>query len=156
MIRRQKEIALVKRGLKIEVLPQGSDAGRLLRDGRCEAVIQPHPPRSIMSGEVDVRRLFADADAEELRYFQKYGWRPIMHILAIRTELADRHKSLCPGLIGSFRHAREISWDYFSDPNWSSLIWGRRYYERERKMLGKDPWVFGVSANRKNLEVHYV
>lgn len=141
-----------KPGLKIEVLPQGTDAGHLLRDGRCDAVIQPHPPHSITSGEVDVRRLFDDADAEELRYFKKYGWWPIMHILAIRTDLADRHKSLCPGLINSFRHAREISWDYFSDPNWSSLAWGRRYYERERKMFGKDPWVFGVSANRQNLE----
>ena len=141
-----------KPGLKIEVLPQATDAGHLLRDGRCDAVIQPHPPRSITSGEVDVHRLFYDADAEELRYFKKYGWWPIMHILAIRAELADRHISLCPGLINSFRHAREISWDYFSDPNWSSLAWGRRYYERERKMLGKDPWVFGVAANRQNLE----
>jgi len=141
-----------KRSAKIEVLPQGTDAGHLLRDGRCEAVIQPHPPHSIMSGQVDVRRLFADADAEELRYFRKYGWWPIMHILAIRTELADRHQSLCHRLIESFRSAREISWDYFSDPNWSSLAWGRRYYERERKMFGKDPWVFGVAANRKNLE----
>ncbi len=141
-----------KDGVKIEVLPAGTDVGLLLRDGRCDAVIQPHPPRSIMDGEVNVHRLFADADAEELRYFKKYGWWPIMHILAIRTELADRHKSLCRGLIESFRHAREISWDYFSDPNWSSLIWGRRYYEREHELLGNDPWVFGVSANRRNLE----
>jgi len=141
-----------KRGVKIESLAPGTDAGHLLRNGRCDAVIQPHPPASIMSGEVDVRRLFADADAEELRYFRKYGWWPIMHILAIRTELADRHPSLCAGLIDSFRHAREIAWDYFTDPNWSSLAWGRRYFERERKAFGKDPWVFGVAGNRRNLE----
>lgn len=141
-----------KPGARIEVLPQGVDVGQLLRDGRCDAVIQPHPPASIMRGEVSVRRLFADADAEELRYFKKYGWWPIMHILAIRTELADRHPALCRDLIGSFRHAREIAWDYFSDPNWSSLAWGRRYYERERSGFGRDPWVFGVAGNRANLE----
>lgn len=141
-----------KAAARIEVLPQGTDVGHLLRDGGCDAVIQPHPPQSIMGGEVAVRRLFADADAEELRYFKKYGWWPIMHILAIRTEIADAHPTLCGGLIDSFRHAREIAWDYFSDPNWSSLAFGRRYYERERKAFGKDPWVFGVSANRKNLE----
>ena len=141
-----------KAGVKVEVLPRGSDAGHLLRDGGCDAVVQPHPPDSIMTGEVDVRRLFADADAEELRYFRKYGWWPIMHILAIRKEIADAHDSLCRGLIGSFMHAREISWDYFSDPNWSSLAFGRRYYERERKAFGKDPWVFGVAGNRRNLE----
>ncbi len=141
-----------KSGTAIEILPAGTDAGHLLRDRRCEAVIQPHPPDSIMSGEVDARRLFADADAEELRYFKKYGWWPIMHIVAIRSEIADRHDSLCRELIDSFRSAREISWDYFSDPNWSSLAWGRRYFERERKAFGKDPWVFGVAGNRANLE----
>jgi 4,5-dihydroxyphthalate decarboxylase len=141
-----------KAGAKIKVLPQGTDVGHLLRDGGCDAVIQPHPPQSIMGGEIAVRRLFADADAEELRYFKKYGWWPIMHILAIRTEIADAHPALCRGLIGSFQDAREIAWDYFSDPNWSSLAFGRRYYERQRAAFGKDPWVFGVAANRKNLE----
>jgi 4,5-dihydroxyphthalate decarboxylase len=141
-----------KPGVRIEVLAKGADVGHLLRDGRCEAVIQPHPPESIMSGEVDVRRLFADADTEELRYFKKYGWWPIMHIVTVRSEVAERYASLCAGLFDSFRHARAISWDYFTDPNWSSLAWGRRYYERERKAFGKDPWVFGVSGNRKNLE----
>ena len=141
-----------KVGAKIEVLPKGTDVGHLLRDGGCDAVIQPHPPPSIMGGEIAVRRLFTDADAEEARYFKKYGWWPIMHILAIRTEIADAHPALCRGLIGSFQHAREIAWDYFSDPNWSSLAFGRRYYERERKAFGKDPWVFGVAANRRNLE----
>ncbi len=97
-----------------------------------------------MSGEVNVKGLFADPDAEELRYFKKYGWWPIMHIVAVRSEVAQRHTSLCRGLLDSFRRAREISWDYSSDPNWSSLVWGRRYYERERNAFGKDQWVFGV------------
>jgi 4,5-dihydroxyphthalate decarboxylase len=141
-----------KPGFKIEVLPAGVDVGQLLRDGGCDAVIQPHPPASIMRGEVAVRRLFADADGEELRYFKKYGWWPIMHILAVRSELAERHSSLCGDLIASFRHAREIAWDYFSDPNWSSLAFGRRYYERERTAFGRDPWMFGVAGNRANLE----
>lgn len=141
-----------KPALKVERLPAGTDVGHLLRDGRCDAVIQPHPPQSIMSGEVEVRRLFAEPDAEELRYFRKYGWWPIMHILAIREEIADRSPSLCRDLIESFRNARAIAWDYFSDPNWSSLAGGRRYFERERKAFGKDPWVFGVAGNRRNLE----
>ncbi len=111
--------------LKIDVLAKGADVGHLLRDGGCDAVIQPHPPASIMSSEVSVKRLFADPDAEELRYFKKYGWWPIMHIVAVRLEVAQRQTSLCRGLLDSFRRACEISWDYFSDPNWSSLVWGR-------------------------------
>jgi 4,5-dihydroxyphthalate decarboxylase len=141
-----------KPGVKVERLPKGTDVGHLLRDGKCDAVIQPHPPKSIMMGEVKVRRLFGDAEAEELRYFRKYGWWPIMHIIAIRRELADRHPELCRGMMTCFQEARSIAWDYFSDPNWSSLAWGRRYFERERSAFGTDPWTFGINANRENLE----
>jgi 4,5-dihydroxyphthalate decarboxylase len=141
-----------KPGVRIEQLPKGTDVGLMLCGGGCDAVIQPYPPRSITSGAVAVRRLFADAEQEELRYFKKYGWWPIMHIVAIRTELADRHPSLCRDLVEAFKQAREISWGYFADPNWSSLAWGRRYYERERSSFGRDPWAFGVESNRGNLE----
>ena len=32
-------------GLKIDRLPRGTDVGHLLRDGKVDAVIQPHPPQ---------------------------------------------------------------------------------------------------------------
>jgi 4,5-dihydroxyphthalate decarboxylase len=51
-----------------------------------------------------------------------------------------------------FADARAIAQDYYSDPNWSSLAFGRRYFEREQKMFGKDIWPTGLSANRSNLE----
>ena len=135
----------------IEPLPKGTDVGLLLKDGKVDAVIQPHPPKSISSGEVPIRRLFADPDAEELRYFKKYDF-PIMHIVAIKSELAQREPSLPGAVMEMFAQAREIAQDYFSDPNWSSLAFGRRYFEREKSMFGKDIWPSGLSANRNNLE----
>jgi 4,5-dihydroxyphthalate decarboxylase len=139
-------------GVKIEMLPKGTDVGHLLRDGKADAVIQPHPPDSIMQGEVPVRRLFADADAEELRYFNKYGYFPIMHILAIKSELAAREPELPRAVMAMYAQARALADDYFTDPNWSSLAFGRRYYESERKKFGKDIWPAGLAVNRKNLE----
>ncbi len=141
-----------KPGVKIDYLPKSTDVGHLLRDGECDAVIQPHPPNSITSGEIPVRRLFPDPDKEEERYFRKYGWWPIMHIVAVHKQHADANPALCRQLIDVFKQAREISWTYYSDPNWSSLAGGRRLVERERNMFGKDPWTFGKRANEKNLE----
>ena len=51
-----------------------------------------------------------------------------------------------------YAQARSIAAEYFSDPNWSSLAFGRRYYEREKSLFGADIWPTGVAANRKNLE----
>jgi 4,5-dihydroxyphthalate decarboxylase len=48
--------------------------------------------------------------------------------------------------------SREIAEDYFSDPNWSILAWGRRYYEREKQLFGNNMWPTGLAANRTNLE----
>lgn len=140
-----------KPGVRIEQLPAGADVGHLLRDGKVDAVIQPHPPRSMTSGEVPIRRLFADADAEELRYFKKYDY-PIMHILAIKNELAEANPSLPATLMAMYADARAIAEDFYSDPNWSSLAFGRRYFEREKAMFGKDIWPVGLAANRANLE----
>lgn len=142
-----------KPGVKIDKLPEGADVGHMLRDGLCDAVIQPHPPESIMKGEVKARRLFADADAEELRYFKKYGYWPIMHILVMWQELADKNPWLPAALMEMWGQARTISRDYYTDPNWSQLAWGRRHFEREREKFGTDNlFPTGVAVNRKNLE----
>jgi 4,5-dihydroxyphthalate decarboxylase len=152
LLEEEEKIAFTPRpGLKIEPLPRGTDVGHLLRDRKVDAVIQPHPPHSMMSGEVPIRRLFADPDAEELRYFKKYDF-PIMHILAIKKDLAGRETSLPGTLMAMFADARAIAEDYFSDPNWSSLAFGRRYFEREKALFGRDIWPSGLKANRKNLE----
>ena len=142
-----------KPGVRIEKLPEGADVGHMLRDGLCDAVIQPHPPESIMKGEVAVRRLFADPDGEELRYFKKYGYWPIMHIVVMWQELADKNPWLPAALMEMWGQARTISRDYYTDPNWSQLAWGRRHFEREMERFGTDNlFPTGVAANRANLE----
>lgn len=141
-----------KAGVEIRSLPLGTDLALSLEAGEIDAVITPHPPRSIVSGQAKVRRLFPDHEAEELRYFRKYGHFPIMHILAVRKDLAEREPWLGEAVIQMFADARRICAEYYEDPNWSSMVWARRQLERERDMFGRDPWLAGVAANRSNLE----
>ncbi len=149
----KEKVAFVpKPGVRIETLPARTDLGLCLKEGKVDAVVAPHPPHSILSGAVRVRRLFADSQAEELRYFRKYGYFPIMHILAIRKDLVAREPWLVQAVMGLFADAHRIAADYYSDPNWSSLVWGRKQFEWEREQLGFDPWVMGVEENRSNLE----
>ncbi len=49
--------------------------------------------------------------------------------------------------------ARDISLDYYTDPNWSRLAFGRRHFERQRDSFGNaDLFPTGLAKNRKNLE----
>jgi 4,5-dihydroxyphthalate decarboxylase len=140
-----------KPGVKITRLPKGADLGELLEAREIDCMFMPHPPHSVMSGRVKTRRLFPDTIAEEQRYFRTVGYYPIMHILALRRELAEKEPWIGAALMDMFAQAMEISDSYYEDPNWSRLAWGRHYYERERELLG-DAWKSGFAANRKNLE----
>jgi 4,5-dihydroxyphthalate decarboxylase len=141
-----------KRGVFIEPLGKDQDLGDLLERGELDALFFPHPPHSVMSGKKKAQRLFRDTRAEELRYFRKYGYFPIMHILAMSGDLVTREPWLPKAMMQSYAQAKEIAASYFEDPGWSQLAWGRHYFEEERNLLGADLWPIGLKANYKNLE----
>jgi 4,5-dihydroxyphthalate decarboxylase len=141
-----------KPGVKITKIAPDADLGALLEAREIDAFFIPHPPHSVMSGKAKARRLFKDTRAEELRYFRKTGYFPIMHVLAIRQELAEREPWLPEAVMAMYAQAKAIAASYYEDPNWSRLAWGRHYFESERDLLGTDPWPIGLAANRKNIE----
>ena len=140
-----------KPGVSIEYASKGTDLGLLLEKGEIDAIFMPHPPQSVMKGMVKTRRLFRDTEAEEKRYFDKLGYWPIMHILAMSPALAAECPALPGALMEMFAEAHRISDDYYSDPNWSRLPGIRHLYEASRAKFG-DPWVNGFSLNKRNLE----
>jgi 4,5-dihydroxyphthalate decarboxylase len=141
-----------KPGVSIEPLRKNDDLGDLMERGEIDALFFPHPPHSILSGKKKARRLFPDTKVEELRYFRKYGYFPIMHILAMSEEIVAREPSLPKAIMKCYAQANELSAGYFADPGWSRLVWGRHYFEEERALLGADPWPIGLKANYKNLK----
>lgn len=140
-----------KPGVVIDRAAKGTDLGQLLEDGEIDAIFMPHPPLSVMSGKVRTRRLFPDTPAEEKRYFDKYGYWPIMHVMAIHTDLAEREPWLGKAIMELYANALEIAEEYYLDPNWSQLAWGRHYFERERDAL-PNRWPNGFRTNKSNLE----
>lgn len=141
-----------KAGVFIEPLGKREYLGDLLERGAIDALFFPHPPHSVLSGEKKARRLFRDTKGEELRYFRKYGYFPIMHILALSEDLVAREPWLPKAMMQCYAQAKEISAGYYEDPNWSRLAWGRHYFEEERSLLGADPWPLGLKANYANLK----
>ncbi|HET7681097.1 MAG TPA: taurine ABC transporter substrate-binding protein, partial [Xanthobacteraceae bacterium] len=105
-----------------------------------------------MAGKTKARRLFRDTRAEELRYFRKNGYYPIMHLLAISAELAEREPWLPKAIMQCYAQAKDLAASYFEDPGWSQLAWGRHYFEEEKDLFGADPWPIGLKANYRNLE----
>jgi len=139
-------------GVQLERVPAGRKIDQMLLGGEIDAAIMPHPPSSLISNREGVRRLFADGHAAEEAYYRKNGYWPVMHLVAIRQEVADEHPWLPRALFEAFEEAKRKALWHYEDPNWSMLAWGRHYLEEEAAQMSGDPWPYGLARNRANLE----
>jgi 4,5-dihydroxyphthalate decarboxylase len=139
-------------GAKIHLIPQGKKIGDMLEQGEIDALMMPHPPPHALQGSKKIRRLFTDPKEEELRYFRKNGFYPIMHIVVFKDKVLKKNPWAAVSLMQAFEKAKDTCKQYYDDPNWSRLAWARHLFEEERRLLGEDPWPYGVKRNRANLE----
>jgi 4,5-dihydroxyphthalate decarboxylase len=139
-------------GVTIRSIPTGKKIGDMLRDGEIDALMVPHPSREVTTNPDKVQRLFSDPKAEEVSYFRKNGFFPIMHVVAFKDEVLKQHPWAAQSILDAFVKAGAVSDGYYQDPNWSRLAWGRHLFEQERRLLGPDLWPCGVKRNRANLE----
>jgi 4,5-dihydroxyphthalate decarboxylase len=139
-------------GVDMQLIKPGQKLGAMLERGEIDGLMMPHPPQEALRGGGTIRRLFSDAKAEEIKYFQKNGYYPIMHLIAFKDDVLKKNPSLATSVMNAFDRAKEICMEYYDDPNWSRFVWGRHLFEEERKVFGGDPWPHGVKKNRANLE----
>jgi 4,5-dihydroxyphthalate decarboxylase len=139
-------------GAKIHPIRQGKQLGQMLEQGEIDALMMPHPPQHALQGSKKIRRLFLDPKEEEAGYFRKNGFYPIMHIVSLKDEVLKKNPWVACSIMQAFERAKQIWRGYYDDPNWSFLAWARHLFEEERRLLGEDPWPYGVKGNRANLE----
>lgn len=152
-VAREETVAFTpEEGVRIRLIPEGRKISEMLERGEIEALMMPHPPQHVLRGSDKIRRLFPNAREEELRYFRKNGFYPIMHIVAFKEKVLKKNPWVARSVMEAFEKAKEICQRYYNDPNWSYLAWGRHFFEEERRLLGDDPWPYGVRRNRANLE----
>jgi 4,5-dihydroxyphthalate decarboxylase len=139
-------------GVHVDLMAPGKTMGAMLERGEISALMVPHPPHQALSESEKIRRLFADPKQEEINYFRKNGYYPIMHVVAFKDDVLKRDPALAVNVMRAFDNAKEACKAYYEDPNWSRFVWGRHLFEEERKAFGDDPWPHGLEKNRANLE----
>ncbi|MBL8549273.1 MAG: ABC transporter substrate-binding protein [Hyphomonadaceae bacterium] len=127
---------------------------RMIADGEIDALYSARAPSTLYAEPHNVRRLFPDFVAVEQAYYEKTRIFPIMHVVAIRRDLYDRHRWVAQALYKAFREAQRLAYEELivSASLKTMLPWQIAAVEEAIALMGKDWWPYGLDANRAVLE----
>jgi 4,5-dihydroxyphthalate decarboxylase len=137
-------------GVKINRLKSGQSVEEMLVSGELDAVLHPDRIEPIRQKDPRVAQLFPNFKNEEVAYFRKTGMFPIMHLLAIRQEIAERHPWVAINMLRAFNEAKSIAMKRMENPRIVPLVWYREAWEEQEELVGHDPWEYGGSERNLN------
>ena len=124
----------------------------MLEKGEISAMMTPHPPKPVLRGSKKIKRLFADPKAEDLRYYKKNGFFPIMHVVAFKDDVLKKYPEAAAEFVQRVRRRQENLPRVLRRSELVVACVGPASFRRRRKLLGPDPWPYGLEKNRANLE----
>jgi 4,5-dihydroxyphthalate decarboxylase len=127
-------------------------ACRALFDGQVDALGITESQLSTLRGNPAVKKLFEDSRSVEAAYFRKTQILPIMHVLAMRENLAKMHPELPEKIFHLYSESKH--WAQRWRREMPSLVqaWPSQCLADEQEVFKTDPWAYGVQANRHVLE----
>ncbi|MGH6674456.1 MAG: ABC transporter substrate-binding protein, partial [Xanthobacteraceae bacterium] len=138
----------------IEQNTTGQPLGELLAAGEIDAYLGSRKPPSFGTHS-DVARLLPNHHALERELFERERIFPIMHLVAIRRALYERHPWIADSLYAAFVESKRIARARlrYAGSLAAMLPWLQDEIEEIDEVFGGgDPFVYGVEPNRPTLE----
>lgn len=142
------------RPIAIEQNRSGRPLGELLASGAIDAYLGSRKPPSF-GAHPDVVRLLPNHHALERELFERDRIFPIMHLVAIRRALYERHPWIANSLYAAFVEAKSRARARlrYAGSLYAMLPWLQDEIEEiDQVFPGGDPFPYGVEPNRPTLE----
>ena len=125
----------------------------MLLSGEIDAAFSARPPESFLQGDPRIIRLFPDFRVREEAYFAATGIFPIMHLLSIRRSVLDAYPWVAMNLLTAFEEAKDAAVRRALEitTSRSPVPWGVAHADEVAKLMGGDPWPYGVESNLNTL-----
>ena len=135
--------------------PPGVDESELLLSGGCDALITAITPRAFLEGNPKIKQLFSDIRTAEQDYYRKTRLFPIMHTVAISTDMINANPWLPKAVFEMYSKAKQIAYANMETTTSLkvTLPWVTQELEDTRKLMGENFWPYGIEPNRKELEL---
>jgi 4,5-dihydroxyphthalate decarboxylase len=139
--------------VSIEQNRSGRSLSELLEAGEIQAILGSGLPAALRTNP-DVQRLFPDFHAVELESYKRTRVFPIMHLVAMRRDVYERHPFIASSLYQAMDAAKEVARAKMRETGALRYMLPGMTAELERidEVFGGDPWPYGVEANRPTLE----
>lgn len=152
--RAEKVSLRIPEGINYRSEPDNS-LNDMLLSGEIDVVMSAHAPLSFEQGDPRVRRILPDYQQAEYDYWRETKIFPIMHVIAVKKLVLERHPWVAMNLLKAFDEAKERSVQRLFDVTASRfpLPWGRVFSERMSELFGDQGyWPYGVAPNRVTIE----
>jgi 4,5-dihydroxyphthalate decarboxylase len=139
--------------VQIEQNRSSAPLGDLLARGDIDALIGSRKPESF-GRHPDVARLFPDYRARERKLYETTKIFPIMHLIAIRRDLYERHRWIATSLYKAFVESkrRALARMRYAGSLGYMLPWLLAEIEEIDAVFGGDAWPYGIEPNRPTLQ----
>ncbi len=140
--------------IEIRPIPQDKSLSAMLAAGEIDAMISPLPPSCYSGHAPGVARLFPDFRTDEQAYYLRTGFFPIMHVVAIRSALVERHPWLAGNVFEAFQKAKDLATARLGNfgAAKATLPWLAAEHAETVALMGADYWPYGVERNRLALD----
>lgn len=141
------------RPVPIEIKDGGRTLSEMIDTGEIDAIIGTGLPESRKTNP-NVRRLFPNFREVERDFYRRTKIHPIMHLIAIRREIYQRHPFIAASLYKAFdasKNAALAKMKYIGALRYM-LPWMTDDLDEIDEVFGGDPWPYGVAANRPTLD----
>jgi len=124
----------------------------MLERGEIDALMSARQPRPFADGSPNVRRLFPSYREVERDYFRRTRLFPIMHILAIRNDVAERYPWVPMNLYAAMVRARDLTVARLRESlsNVTTIPSALAAIEDDIALMGDDFWAYGAEPNRRH------
>lgn len=140
--------------VRVEPAPEGTTISELLDRGEIDGFIGPRPPSREALKNPNIGWLFDDPTAVAKDYYRRTGVFPIMHVVGIRKELAERNPWLPGAVLKAFTQSKAAALALLGDTSATkvTLPFVEEQLKAARDSMGEDYWSYGVAAARNTLE----
>jgi 4,5-dihydroxyphthalate decarboxylase len=139
--------------VSIEQNRSGRSLSELLERNDIQAIIGSGLPDALRTNP-DVQRLFPDFHAAELDYYRRTRIFPIMHLVAIRRDVYEKHPFIATSLYKAMNEAKDIALEKMRHVGALRYMLPGMTAELDEidDVFGGDPWPYGIEPNRPTLE----